>query len=41
MISENAYAKINLFLKVKDKRADGFHNIESVMHSLSLCDIIV
>lgn len=40
MISENAYAKINLFLKVKDKRADGFHNIESVMHSLSLCDII-
>ena len=40
MISENAYAKINLFLKVKDKRADGFHDIESVMHSVSLCDVI-
>ena len=33
-----AYAKINMFLEILDKRADGFHNIESVMHTVSLCD---
>ena len=35
---EYAYAKINLTLDVTEKRADGFHNIESIMHSLSLSD---
>ena len=35
---EFAYAKINLTLDVVGKRADGFHNIESIMHSLSLAD---
>ncbi len=40
MISENAYAKINLFLNVKSKRNDGFHDIESVMHSVSLFDVV-
>ncbi len=38
MITEQAYAKINLFLDVKDCREDGFHNIVSVMHSVTLCD---
>jgi 4-diphosphocytidyl-2-C-methyl-D-erythritol kinase len=38
MVTERAYAKINLTLDVVGKRADGFHDIESVMHSLSLCD---
>ena len=33
-----AYAKINLFLEIHDKRPDGFHNIESVMHTVSLRD---
>lgn len=33
-----AYAKINLSLRVFEKRPDGFHNIESVMQSISLCD---
>lgn len=33
-----AYAKINLFLEIHQKRPDGFHNIESVMHTVSLCD---
>lgn len=33
-----AYAKINLFLEILDTRSDGFHNIESVMHTVSLCD---
>ncbi len=37
---EKAYAKINLALNVKDKRGDGFHNIESVMLPLKLHDSI-
>lgn len=31
-------AKINLFLKVAGKRADGYHDLVSVMQSVSLCD---
>ncbi len=38
MSKYKAYAKINLFLDVISRRPDGFHNIKSVMHSLSLCD---
>ncbi len=33
-----ANAKINLFLDVMSKRDDGYHNIESVMQSVSLAD---
>lgn len=36
----NAYAKINLFLDVMEKRPDGFHNIRSIMHRVSLCDVV-
>ncbi len=36
----NAYAKINLFLEVTDKREDGYHEIESVMQTVSLCDAV-
>ncbi len=35
-----AYAKINLTLDVVGKRDDGYHYIESVMQSISLCDNI-
>ncbi len=35
---EYAYAKINLYLDVLSKRDDGFHEVKTVMHSLSLCD---
>jgi len=35
-----AYAKINLSLKVIGKRADGYHDIDSVMQSISLHDEI-
>ncbi len=35
-----ANAKINLYLSVLDKRPDGYHNIESVMHSVSLYDTV-
>lgn len=39
-IKINAYAKINLFLEVCGKRADSYHNIDSIMQSVSLCDVI-
>ncbi len=38
ILTKNAYGKINLYLDVLDKRADGYHNIKSVMQSVSLCD---
>ena len=37
---EKAYAKINLHLDVVSKREDGFHDIKTVMHSVSLYDAI-
>lgn len=36
--SIKAPAKVNLFLDVLSKRPDGYHNINSVMQSISLCD---
>ena len=33
-----ADAKINLFLEVGEKRPDGYHDIDSVMQAISLCD---
>ena len=35
-----AYAKINLFLDVTGKRADGYHDIRSLMQTVSLCDTV-
>ena len=37
---ELAFAKINLFLDVTSRRPDGFHDILSIMHSVSLFDEI-
>lgn len=37
---EKAYAKINLYLDVTARRTDGYHNIRSVMQTVSLCDMI-
>ena len=37
-VHEKAYAKINLYLNVTAKRQDGFHDIETVMQTVSLCD---
>ncbi len=37
-VKENAYAKINLYLDVLSKREDGFHEIKTVMHTVSLKD---
>lgn len=38
MLTDNAYAKINLTLDVVGKRPDGYHLLETVMQSISLCD---
>lgn len=35
-----AYAKINLYLDVMERRPDGFHNIKSIMHRVNLCDYV-
>ncbi len=40
LIFDKAYAKINLYLDVIKKRDDGFHDIKSIMQSISLCDDI-
>ena len=37
-VKEYAYAKINLYLDVLSKREDGFHDIKTVMHTVSLAD---
>ena len=35
-----AYAKINLTLDITGRRPDGYHLIETVMHTISLCDTV-
>ena len=40
MVKEKAYAKINLFLDVVSKRADQYHDLESVMAPVDLHDIV-
>ncbi len=37
-VKEYAYAKINLFLGVRQAREDGFHELSSIMHATGLCD---
>ena len=39
-VTEKAYAKINLYLDVLGRRDDGFHDILSVMQSVSLADLV-
>ncbi len=39
-VTEQAYGKINLYLDVLGKREDGYHDIESVMQTVSLCDTV-
>ncbi|MBO5564148.1 MAG: 4-(cytidine 5'-diphospho)-2-C-methyl-D-erythritol kinase [Lachnospiraceae bacterium] len=38
MITKKAYAKLNLVLDVTGKRADGYHLIRTVMHTIDLAD---
>ena len=38
MLIENANAKINVYLNVTAKRENGYHDIVSIMQTVSLCD---
>jgi 4-diphosphocytidyl-2-C-methyl-D-erythritol kinase len=40
ILSEDAFAKINLTLDITGKRSDGYHLLRTVMQSVSLCDRI-
>lgn len=40
-IEEKAYAKINLGLDIISKRDDGYHEVNMVMHSINLYDILI
>lgn len=33
-------SKINLFLDIKNRRKDGFHNIDTIFHEINICDKI-
>lgn len=37
-VLEKAYAKINLYLDIMQKREDGFHDLLTIMQIVSLCD---
>ena len=39
-IVEYGYAKINLHLDITGRRDDGYHEVETVMQSISLCDTV-
>jgi len=39
-LEEQAYAKLNLTLDILGKRDDGYHELESVMQQITLCDEI-
>ena len=40
-IRVRAHAKINLYLDVVGKRADGYHNLETIFHSIGLYDDVI
>lgn len=39
-VTMSAPAKINLYLDVLRKRSDGYHDIETVMQAVDICDIV-
>lgn len=40
MITGRSFGKINLFLKVKSKRSDGYHNISTLFSRISVFDLV-
>jgi len=40
MLMVKAPAKVNLFLELVKKRADGYHELVTVFHAINLCDIL-
>ncbi len=39
-IVEKGYGKINLALAITGRRADGYHNIDTIFQSIGLCDTV-
>ena len=39
-VIESAPAKVNLTLRVGQKRSDGFHDVVTLMETISLCDVL-
>ena len=37
-LEKNSPCKVNLLLNILGKRADGFHELETIMHPVNLCD---
>ncbi|MCX7012013.1 MAG: 4-(cytidine 5'-diphospho)-2-C-methyl-D-erythritol kinase [Candidatus Sumerlaeota bacterium] len=37
-VAIRAFAKVNLYLRILGRRSDGYHEIETVMHPVGLCD---
>jgi len=37
-LEKKSFCKVNLLLNILGKRADGFHELESVMHPINVCD---
>ena len=37
-ITLRAFAKINLSLRIKDARADGFHEVQTILQAIDLYD---
>ena len=40
MRTERANAKINLYLDIVSRRPNGYHNLVSIMQTVSLCDLV-
>jgi 4-diphosphocytidyl-2-C-methyl-D-erythritol kinase len=40
-VTVRAFAKINLSLRVRAKRADGFHEVQTILQSIDLCDRLI
>jgi len=40
LLTRDSPCKVNLILNILGKRADGFHELETVMHPVALCDSI-
>src|SRR5579872_178481 len=38
MLEKRSFCKVNLLLNILGKRADGFHELETVIHPVDLCD---